>query len=207
MSAETSARNHHATFTGRWTKEEHQKFVEAVRLYGKNWKKVEEHVGTRTGAQIRSHAQKFFNRLQREVLPENPCPLTLPTKFSTTCSSDTMSVRTSHPEYFSEEERELTSATLTTSQPDRLQQEIKTQKPEEGYTNSERLGFIGSFYEVIMEKFKLYRKDSYYNLKLSDLVDLRPRSSSDHFQSPVGASSFRSVRVEEPPLVKQVRLY
>lgn len=52
---------------GRWTKEEHQRFIEALKLYGKNWKKVEEHVGTRNGAQIRSHAQKFFNRLDKEL--------------------------------------------------------------------------------------------------------------------------------------------
>ena len=52
---------------GRWTKDEHQRFVEALKLYGKNWKQVEEHVGTRNGAQIRSHAQKFFNRLEREL--------------------------------------------------------------------------------------------------------------------------------------------
>lgn len=51
---------------GRWTKEEHQRFVEGLNKFGKNWKKVEEFVGTRTGAQIRSHAQKFFNRLQKE---------------------------------------------------------------------------------------------------------------------------------------------
>jgi SHAQKYF class myb-like DNA-binding protein len=52
--------------SGRWTKEEHQKFVEGLRKFGKNWKQVEEYVGTRNGAQIRSHAQKFFNRLERE---------------------------------------------------------------------------------------------------------------------------------------------
>jgi len=52
--------------SGRWTKEEHQKFIEGLRIYGKNWKKVEDYVGTRTGAQIRSHAQKFFNRLEKE---------------------------------------------------------------------------------------------------------------------------------------------
>jgi len=52
--------------TGRWTKEEHQRFVEGLKKFGKNWKLVEEHVGTRNGAQIRSHAQKFFNRLERE---------------------------------------------------------------------------------------------------------------------------------------------
>jgi len=53
--------------TGRWTKEEHQRFIEGVKLFGKNWKSVEEYVGTRTGAQIRSHAQKFFNRLEKEL--------------------------------------------------------------------------------------------------------------------------------------------
>lgn len=52
---------------GRWTKEEHKKFVEGIRLYGKNWKKVEDHIGSRSGAQIRSHAQKFFNRLEKEL--------------------------------------------------------------------------------------------------------------------------------------------
>eukprot|EP00331_Platyophrya_macrostoma_P003776 CAMPEP_0176431040 /NCGR_PEP_ID=MMETSP0127-20121128/14592_1 /TAXON_ID=938130 /ORGANISM="Platyophrya macrostoma, Strain WH" /LENGTH=246 /DNA_ID=CAMNT_0017813005 /DNA_START=35 /DNA_END=775 /DNA_ORIENTATION=- len=52
---------------GRWTKEEHQRFVEAIKNYGKNWKKVEEFVGTRSGAQIRSHAQKFFLRLEKEL--------------------------------------------------------------------------------------------------------------------------------------------
>lgn len=35
---------------GRWTKEEHNMFIRALELYGKNWKKVEEHIGTRTGA-------------------------------------------------------------------------------------------------------------------------------------------------------------
>lgn len=35
---------------GRWTHEEHLQFMEGVSLYGKNWKKVEENVATRTGA-------------------------------------------------------------------------------------------------------------------------------------------------------------
>ena len=39
----------------------------AMRLYGKDWKKVEQHIGTRSGAQIRSHAQKFFNRVEKEL--------------------------------------------------------------------------------------------------------------------------------------------
>jgi SHAQKYF class myb-like DNA-binding protein len=53
--------------TGRWTKEEHQRFIEGLKKFGKNWKQVEEFVGTRNGTQIRSHAQKFFLRLERET--------------------------------------------------------------------------------------------------------------------------------------------
>jgi len=54
-------------FNGRWTKEEHHRFVEAIKAHGKNWKKVEESVATRSGAQIRSHAQKYFLKLEKEV--------------------------------------------------------------------------------------------------------------------------------------------
>jgi SHAQKYF class myb-like DNA-binding protein len=58
---------------GRWTKEEHKKFVTgkyavdlnvlALKNYGKDWKRVEDFVQTRSGAQIRSHAQKYFIRI------------------------------------------------------------------------------------------------------------------------------------------------
>ena len=37
----------------------------ALRLYGKDWKKVEKYIGTRSGAQIRSHAQKFFINIEK----------------------------------------------------------------------------------------------------------------------------------------------
>lgn len=45
---------------GRWSKEEHRLFMEGIELYGKDWKKVQLHVGTRTSAQSRSHAQKVL---------------------------------------------------------------------------------------------------------------------------------------------------
>ena len=33
---------------GRWSMLEHVRFLEALKTYGKNWKKVEEYVATRT---------------------------------------------------------------------------------------------------------------------------------------------------------------
>ncbi len=44
------------TAAGRWTDEEHTRFLQALVLYGKNWNKVHRHVGSRTSAQTRSHA-------------------------------------------------------------------------------------------------------------------------------------------------------
>lgn len=64
---------------GRWTKEEHQRFTEGLKKFGKNWKLIEEYVGTRSGSQIRSHAQKFFLKLGKDnesdfAEPEIPAP-------------------------------------------------------------------------------------------------------------------------------------
>lgn len=53
--------------TGRWTREEHLKFIEGLIKYGNNWKLVESHIKTRTSTQARSHSQKFFLRLRRKL--------------------------------------------------------------------------------------------------------------------------------------------
>lgn len=34
--------------TGRWNIDEHFRFIEALQLYGKEWKRVQQHVGTRS---------------------------------------------------------------------------------------------------------------------------------------------------------------
>ena len=55
---------------GRWTLEEHIKFVEAIIKYGKDWREVQKLVRSRSSAQARSHAQKFFLKLKTVKLPE-----------------------------------------------------------------------------------------------------------------------------------------
>ena len=55
---------------GRWTLEEHIRFVEAIIQYGKDWKQVQKLVRSRSSAQARSHAQKFFLKLKTVKLPE-----------------------------------------------------------------------------------------------------------------------------------------
>ena len=53
--------------TGRWTKEEHESFLSALQMYGKEWKKVAAKVKTRTVVQTRTHAQKYFQKLQKAM--------------------------------------------------------------------------------------------------------------------------------------------
>ena len=52
--------------TGRWTRVEHFKFLEALQKFGKEWQKVQKHVSSRSSTQARSHAQKFFGKLEKK---------------------------------------------------------------------------------------------------------------------------------------------
>lgn len=50
---------------GRWTRDEHIKFVEAILKYENEWKLVQHSVESRSSTQARSHAQKFFLKIKK----------------------------------------------------------------------------------------------------------------------------------------------
>ena len=49
---------------GRWTYEEQMNFIIGIGKNGTNWKKIKKSISTRSLSQIRSHAQKFYNKLK-----------------------------------------------------------------------------------------------------------------------------------------------
>ncbi|KAH9259062.1 hypothetical protein BASA81_002682 [Batrachochytrium salamandrivorans] len=54
--------------TGRWTRTEHERFIQAFTAFDKDWRKVSEFVGTRSNIQCRTHAQKHFKGLAAREL-------------------------------------------------------------------------------------------------------------------------------------------
>ncbi|XP_047324235.1 protein REVEILLE 6-like isoform X2 [Impatiens glandulifera] len=57
-----------------WTEPEHDKFLEALQLFDRDWKKIEAFVGSKSVIQIRSHAQKYFLKVQKSGTAEHLPP-------------------------------------------------------------------------------------------------------------------------------------
>ena len=48
---------------GKWSVEEHNRFLEGLKLYGTKWVHVTRHLQTRDILNVRSHAQKYLRKL------------------------------------------------------------------------------------------------------------------------------------------------
>lgn len=57
-----------------WTEQEHDKFLEALQLFDRDWKKIEAFIGSKSVIQIRSHAQKYFLKVQKNGTGEHVPP-------------------------------------------------------------------------------------------------------------------------------------
>jgi SHAQKYF class myb-like DNA-binding protein len=62
---QTSGGNNSSENTGRWTTEEHRLFLQGLEQHGKGWKKIASLIQSRTVVQIRTHAQKYFQKLAK----------------------------------------------------------------------------------------------------------------------------------------------
>lgn len=49
-----------------WSDDEHERFLDAVRIHGKNWSEITRYVGSRSRQSVYSHAQKFRKRVLKE---------------------------------------------------------------------------------------------------------------------------------------------
>ena len=56
--------------SGRWTEEEHKKFLKGIIEYGNNWKMVAKLIKTRSSSQARSHAQKYFLKVKKKIISQ-----------------------------------------------------------------------------------------------------------------------------------------
>eukprot|EP00347_Sterkiella_histriomuscorum_P012696 403367570 len=71
MENEVSQVNEGDYNSGKWTDDEHMKFLRGLKLYGKNWNQIQKYIGTRSCPQTRSHAQKFFRKMGKKGLMIN----------------------------------------------------------------------------------------------------------------------------------------
>lgn len=63
--AQSATSSNQGENTGRWTADEHRLFLQGLEQHGKGWKKIASLIKSRTVVQIRTHAQKYFQKLAK----------------------------------------------------------------------------------------------------------------------------------------------
>ncbi|KAH9116227.1 hypothetical protein AeMF1_009804 [Aphanomyces euteiches] len=97
---------------GRWTSEEHERFLSGFRLHGHKWKRVQMVVRSRTVTQVRTHAQKYLLKLQKisgEPRTSSSGEANYMTSFGSGATSPTQSMQSANDD--------LDSATMDDTQP------------------------------------------------------------------------------------------
>ena len=74
--------NNNNILNGRWSQKERLLFIKGCLLYGNYWKKVKKYIQTRSCSQIRSHAQKYLNKLNKKYYGDKNNNLDLNFKLS-----------------------------------------------------------------------------------------------------------------------------
>ncbi|CBK25485.2 uncharacterized protein [Blastocystis hominis] len=65
--SENSDSSVYRSHAGRWSSDEQDLFIKGIFLYGNDWRSITSLINTRTMAQVRSHAQKYYFRAKREM--------------------------------------------------------------------------------------------------------------------------------------------
>lgn len=73
-SSSTAGTGKHKENTGRWLAEEHEVFLKGLNEHGKQWKKIAVMIKTRSVVQVRTHAQKYFQKLLKSEKKEDGRP-------------------------------------------------------------------------------------------------------------------------------------
>ena len=80
--------------TGRWTSNEHSLFLEGLQNYGKEWKRIADLIQTRTVVQIRTHAQKYFQKVAKaREMSNEPVPGSFRSTAMSTCEKNQQKCR------------------------------------------------------------------------------------------------------------------
>lgn len=147
----------------RWTPEEHRLFLEGVMLYGKDWKKMQPLIKTRSLVQIRTHAQKVFKKigLKRFEDSYDEKPARLPHSSAETAASagnnnqtgeTTLTGETKPESDEPDEKANENSATFSSTTEDRTS---ATSNPQRNSSVTASNDFRGYDMEVTDEEFNL----------------------------------------------------
>jgi len=94
----TAGSGKHKENTGRWLAEEHDVFLKGLNEHGKQWKKIAVMIKTRSVVQVRTHAQKYFQKLLKSEKKEDGRPgKDLSSSVSTSTASSTAGSITASP--------------------------------------------------------------------------------------------------------------